>query len=65
MNDINIENKFLGSLDIKSLYTIIPVTKCIKRFEFHLKKNKRLHPFTYSENNQNLYIMEETFWCFL
>ena len=32
------ENKSLASLDIKSLYTNIPVDKCIKCLEIHPKK---------------------------
>ena len=32
------ENKSLVSFDIKSLYTNIPVNKCIKRLEIHRKK---------------------------
>ena len=30
--------KSLASLDLKLLYTNIPVDKCIKRLEIHLKK---------------------------
>ena len=30
INNINMENKSLANLDIKSLYTFIPVNKCIK-----------------------------------
>ena len=37
-NNINMENKSLASPDIKSLYTNIPVNKCIKLSEIHLKK---------------------------
>ena len=33
INNINIENKSLGSLNIKLLYTNIPVNKCIKYLE--------------------------------
>ena len=36
--NINTKNKFLVCVDIKSLHTNIPVDKCIKRQENHLKK---------------------------
>jgi len=39
IKNINMQNKLLSSLDIKSLYTNIPVNKCITRLENHLKKS--------------------------
>ena len=38
INNLDMENKSLESLDIKSLFTNIPVKKCIKHLEIHLKK---------------------------
>ena len=38
------KNKSLASLDIRSLYTNIPVSKCIKYLENHLKKLTLLLP---------------------
>ena len=35
------ENKSLARLDIKSLYTNIPVNKCIKRLTLRKKLNKK------------------------
>ncbi len=40
INNINMENKSLATVDIKSLYTNIPVNKCIERLEIHHKKTK-------------------------
>ena len=39
------ENKSLASLDVKSLYTNIPVNKCRKHLEIHLKKENITLPF--------------------
>ena len=40
IDNINTENKFLASLDIKSLCINIPVNKCIKRLENPPQENK-------------------------
>ena len=36
--NINVKNKSLTSLDIKSLFTSIPVDKCIKHLMNYLRK---------------------------
>ena len=38
INNINMENKSLPSLNIKSLYTNIHVKKCIKHLQIHILK---------------------------
>ena len=44
INNLNMENKSLASLDIKSLYTNISVKKYIRRLEIHLKKTNITFP---------------------
>ena len=39
-------NKYLGSLDIKSLYTNIPVGRCIERLHNHLRKSNSTLPIS-------------------
>ena len=42
-------NKYLPSLDIKSLYTNIPVDRCIERLHYHLRKSNSTLPLTISK----------------
>ena len=42
-------NKYLGSLDIKSLYTNIPVDKCIERLHNYLRKSNTTFPLPISK----------------
>ena len=42
-------NKYLSSLDIKSLYTNIPVDKCIERLHNHLRKSNSTFPLPISK----------------
>ena len=42
-------NKYLGSLDIKSLYTNIPVDKCIERLHNYLGKSSTTFPLPISK----------------
>ena len=42
LTNIDIQNKRLASLDIKSLYTNIPVKKCLELLKKHLSSNKEL-----------------------
>ena len=37
--DINMNNKYLARLDIKSLHTKIPIDRCIERLHNHLQKS--------------------------
>ena len=42
-------NKYLASLDIKSLYTNIPVDKCIERMHNYLRKSNTTFPLPISK----------------
>ena len=46
-NILNMENKSLACLDIKPLYTNLPINKCIEHLEIHLKKSNITFTFTY------------------
>ena len=39
LTDINMNNNYLASFDIKSLYINIPVNRCIERLQNHLRKS--------------------------
>ena len=49
LTDIDMHNKYLASLDIKSLYTNIPVDKCIKRQYNYLQKSNTTFPLPISK----------------
>ena len=42
INNTNMKNKSFASLKIKSLYTNIPVSECIKRLENHFEKTNAI-----------------------
>ena len=44
VTDIDMNNKYLASLDIKSSYTNIPVDKCIERLHNYLRKLNTTFP---------------------
>ena len=47
LTDIDMHNKYLPSLDIKSLYTNIPVDKCIECLHNYLRKSNTTFPLPY------------------
>ena len=49
LSDIDMNNKYLASLDIKSLYTNIPVDRCIERLHNHLRKSNTTFPLLISK----------------
>ena len=48
LTDIDMNNKYLVSVDIKSLYTNIPVDRCIERLHNHLRKSNTKIPLPIS-----------------
>ena len=49
LTDIDMNNKYLACLDIKSLYTNIPVDKCIEHQHNHLRKSNSTFPLPISK----------------
>ena len=49
MNNIYMKNQSLACLDIRSFYTNMTVSKCIKRLENYLKKNNATLPLPVSK----------------
>ena len=49
LTDIDMHNKYLASLDIQSLYTNIPVDKCIERLHKYLRKSNTPFPLPISK----------------
>ena len=49
LTDIDMNHKYLASLDIKSLYTNIPVDKCIECLHNHLRISNTIFPLPISK----------------